>query len=122
MHVLYLLFLLSMFLFFRCHNPPEHRGKNLLTIPHEDLTCGTPVYTIVLLVTLSMVVGMCFMLLMYFVLRRKKSQADLQMRMQIARKNKYTAVCTNEEDEDDSNTLKVSDTRMLLRNGKKFEV
>ena len=56
------------------------------------------------------------MLLTYLVLRRKKSQVDLQMRMQAARKNKYTAVCTSEEDEDDCNTLKVSDTRMLLRN------
>ena len=97
---------------FRCEYPAEHRGKNLLTIPSDHLRCRPSSFTIVLLAVLSMVVAFCFMMLVYFVLHRKKCSLATKMRM--FQKARYVAVNAKEE-----NSLN-ADMKKPLRDGREF--
>ena len=109
------------FFFFRCEYPSKHRGKNLLSIPPDELRCGTPVYKILVIIALSVVVVLCFALLVFFIVKRKKSKQKAGRQTQVKRIGgaSYTAVYTKDQDDV---KVSVSDEKALLTDSREFDV
>ena len=107
--------------FFRCEYPSKHRGKNLLSIPPDELRCGTPVYKILVIIALSVVVILCFALLVFFIVKRKKSKQKAGRQTQVKRIGgaSYTAVYTKDQDDV---KVSVSDEKALLTDSREFDV
>lgn len=103
-----------------CTFPSKHQGKNLITIPPDELTCGTPAYKIFLLIGLSFVVVLCFMILIVFIVRRRKSKKFPKQQTKTVRGTNYTAVYTKDEDDI---RVHISDEKSLLSDkGTEFDV
>lgn len=108
-----------------CKTPSKHRGRNLLSIPSEELRCGIPFYKILLLIGLSLVVILCFLVVLFCIVKRKKARKSLlhcivkrkkvkkspQTQMKTVNGADYTAVYTKEADEV---SVAVSDKTNLL--------
>ena len=103
----------------RCEYPSKHRGKNLLSIPSEELTCGTRVYKILIIVALAVVVILCFVLFIFFTVRRNKAKKSKQTEMKTFKGTNYTAVYTRDQDDV---KVSVSDEKGLLTDSREFDV
>lgn len=87
-----------------CETPSNHKGKNLLTIPPEDLKCGIPLGKMLLVIGMSLIVVLCFMGLVFLIVKRKKRKraktpSGQQTQKKTGNGSDYTAVYTKEEDE-----------------------
>ena len=110
--------------FFRCEYPSKHRGKNLLSIPPDELRCGTPVYKVLVIIALSVVVVLCFALLVFFIVKRKKSKQKAGGPTQVKRiggANWTIFVLQHTKDQDDVK-VSISDEKVLLTDSREFDV